>query len=515
MWSHPLVSLSLSALFLSIVSAQSIAPYCPDFNNQQYTQPASGQLYTVLCNQDTNPGAYATSPNVGSLGDCITLCDNAGSACRAVSYTPGNQVCYLKNGFTSSSTASGVYSAVKFVAPVPYPVPQAGYVNSSTGCGQPLPSGQTAGGATTSVTYNYSGTSRTYTIRIPATYDITKAAPLIFSFHGRGDTAANSEAQSGLSSATWNPYGIVAYVNGLNNQYQGDPAVLTQFSDDIGFMDALITDLQSKYCIDTGRVFASGFSNGGGFSNVLACDNRLSTRINAFAMHSGAFYTSTSQGPTCNPQTVTTNTLVGACNPGRRVPIIEVHGTSDNTISYTGGDRRGYCLPAIPHWSSDWAVRNSISNTTANTTYNNAGSAIRYEWGGPGANGFVTHIALTGWDHFWATTAGGAALDSTPLIMNHFYRFTNPNGSSFDYIGSQNTFRQASAPSSSTTSSSSTTATGTATTSAAAATGSVGPDGFTTVNYPPVCTAINTNIYAVTDTNNHRRHELARLLRVL
>ncbi|KAF2224226.1 hypothetical protein BDZ85DRAFT_177875, partial [Elsinoe ampelina] len=280
------------------------------------------------------------------------------------------------------------------------------------GCGQALPSGQTAGGATTAVNYTYGGVVRSYTIRIPATYDVARAAPLIFSFHGRGDTAGNSEGQTGFSNAQWNPYGIVAYVNGQNvstlktihkhqNQYQGDPAVLTQPSDDIGLIDALITDLQSKYCIDTGRVFASGFSNGGGFSNVLACDNRMSTRINVFAAHSGAFYTSTPEGSGCQPLTVNTNTLVGACNPGRRVPMIEFHGIADGTIPYNGGGRRGYCLPQIPHWASDWAARNSIANLTANTTANTAGSVIRYEWGGPGANGLVTHISVQGGDHGW------------------------------------------------------------------------------------------------------------------
>ncbi|KAF4548794.1 PAN domain-containing protein 1 [Elsinoe fawcettii] len=495
MWSPTLISLSLPVLFLSVVSAQSITPYCPDLNNQQYTQPSSGQVYTILCNQDTAPGAYATNSPVTSLSACITLCDNAGAACRAVSYTPGNQVCYLKNGFTSASTSSGVYSAVRYIPPVPYPVPQANYVNSSTGCGVALPSGQTAGGATTSVTYNYNGVSRSYTIRIPTGYDVAKAAPLILSFHGRGDTATNSEGQTGFSNAQWNPYGIVAYVNGANNQYQGDPAVLTQPSDDIGFVDALITDLQSKYCIDTGRVFASGFSNGGGFSNVLACDNRLSTRINVFAAHSGAFYTSTPQGASCQPLSVNTNTLVGACNPGKRVPIIEFHGLSDGTIPYNGGDRRGYCLPQIPHWASDWASRNGIANMTANTTANSAGSVIRYEWGGPGANGLVTHISVSGADHYWFSTAGNQPIDSTPLIMNHFYRFTNPNGPDFDYIGSQNTFRAYNANAAS----SSTFATNTATATVPA---TVGLDGITSVAYPPTCTAINTNIFAVTDTNN-------------
>ncbi|PSK42428.1 hypothetical protein B9Z65_4342 [Elsinoe australis] len=509
MWSHPLVSLSLSTIFLFVVSAQTITPYCPDYNNQQYTQPVSNQNYTIYCNSDTNPGSYSTVNDVNSLGACITLCDNAGSACRAVTYASGGRTCYLKAGFTIATAGNGLYSAVKYIPPVPYPVPQLNYVNASVGCGTALPSGQTPGGATTAVNYTLNGVQRSYTIHIPTSYDVRKAAPLIFSFHGRGDTAANSEGQTGFSRDDWNPYGIVIYVNGLNNQYQGDPDVITNPSDDLGLVDALITNIQSNYCIDTGRVFASGFSNGGGFTNVLACDSRLSGRINVIAAHSGAFYTSTKDvGAACNPLTVLTDTTVGACSPSRRVPFIEFHGTNDGTIGYLGGGRRGYCLPQVhTHWTTDWVARNGIANLTANVTANNGNTATRFEWGGPGANGFFTHIQIAGWGHYWSSISGNAPIDSTPLIMNHFYRFTNPAGSDFDYIGSQNTFRvvgSASSSTSSSTSATTSTSTGTATGTASAAAGiySVGPDGITSVPYPPpTCTAINTNTYAVTDTN--------------
>lgn len=51
----------------------------------------------------------------------------------------------------------------------------------------------------------------------------------------------------------------------------------------------MIDHLEGKFCIDKNRVYASGKSNGGGFSaRVLACDSRASKKIAAFAGVAGA-----------------------------------------------------------------------------------------------------------------------------------------------------------------------------------------------------------------------------------
>ena len=52
--------------------------------------------------------------------------------------------------------------------------------------------------------------------------------------------------------------------------------------DDTGFIDALISLLQTRHPIDPDRVYAVGFSNGGMMSMQLAC--HLSHRIAAFGL---------------------------------------------------------------------------------------------------------------------------------------------------------------------------------------------------------------------------------------
>jgi len=83
------------------------------------------------------------------------------------------------------------------------------------------------------------------------------------------------------------------------------------------------------------------------------------------------------------------------------------------------------------------AIRQNFANITANTSTIASGSVARYEWGGSVNNGLVTHLAISNWDHVWATMAAGAPIDSAPQMMNFFYRFTNPNGPAYDYLDAQ------------------------------------------------------------------------------
>ena len=81
-------------------------------------------------------------------------------------------------------------------------------------------------------------------------------------------------------------------------------------------MTALIDDLVASQCVDPKRVFATGFSMGGGMTNVLAC--RLADRFAAVAPVAG------NHGETWG----------GTCAPSRPVPIMAFHGTQDSFLPY-------------------------------------------------------------------------------------------------------------------------------------------------------------------------------------
>ncbi|THY78977.1 hypothetical protein D6C86_01961 [Aureobasidium pullulans] len=441
-----MVSLRATTLFLSLISsslAQNLNGLCSgSVSTTNFTDSCGGQ-WTVYCNADASPSSYGTINNVASFGECMSLCsnDNAQNRCDTVTYT--GTTCYLKRGFRNIVRPSNANSATVFY-PVPaYPAPVTNGVARSSGCGQPLNSQIVAGGASTQFSATGAdGYVRTYNVHVPSTYDPNKAAPLIMAFHGRGDSGSAMESNSGLSIERINPYGISVYPTAIKDQdqqntWQGDPSYATNRTvDDIGFVRALVTNISAQYCVDTSRVFAAGMSNGGGFVNVLACDPVMSSVFNAFAPHSGAFYTSTGDSNTvCFPNTVLTNDLVHTtCSPSRRVPMIEFHGDADGTIGYFGGGRRGYCLPAIPHWTQDWAIRNNLTSDNV-TTVTNGGNLTRYEFGAAsGYPGLVTHFRLAGWSHTYSLGANGGPIDSAAFSLNFFYRWTNPNGPTQDYL---------------------------------------------------------------------------------
>lgn len=162
-------------------------------------------------------------------------------------------------------------------------------------------------------------------------------------------------------------------------------------TDDTGFTAKILDELESQYCVDTNRIFATGKSQGGGFVGVLACNETLSKRIAAYAPVSGAFYIS-DYGGTCDPTTVTMPT----CQPSRtNIPILDFHGMADTTIAYMGGERKGGCLPSIPHWVQSWAERDGLGQTNVSSSVPGAlsgSSAVAYEFGSGWQQGMVTHI---------------------------------------------------------------------------------------------------------------------------
>ncbi|KAI1001830.1 hypothetical protein K3495_g6373 [Podosphaera aphanis] len=301
------------------------------------------------------------------------------------------------------------------------------FTTGSEGCGLDLPLYQSPGAPSVTVPFQQSnGATRTYLIHIPATYDKNAPTPLIFSFHGRTQNSSYQERLSGFSNPEWNPKAIAVYPQGIYDQWQGDPSSVNV--DDIAFVADMIPFFSRTYCLDKSRIFAAGKSNGGGLVNRLACDPVLSTQIAAFAPVSAAFYVPGVTDVNCVgnvPQTVVT-----PCSPGRKlIPIMEFHGLKDNTIAYTGGPRRGGCLPAILHWVTEWSVRNGLGSDATITKYND-GHVVKYEYApNTDIQGVVTHFAIENLDHDWPNIKPngdnnlGTYIDATPMIMDFFERF--------------------------------------------------------------------------------------------
>jgi polyhydroxybutyrate depolymerase len=86
--------------------------------------------------------------------------------------------------------------------------------------------------------------------------------------------------------------------------------------DDIGFVKAIVEKLRAEICIDAKRIYASGFSNGGGFTHRVGCD-----AADVFAAIAP----------------MSTDLRTQPCKAARPISMIETRGMADSLEPYEGG----------------------------------------------------------------------------------------------------------------------------------------------------------------------------------
>jgi polyhydroxybutyrate depolymerase len=126
------------------------------------------------------------------------------------------------------------------------------------------------------IKFTVDGVERTALIYIPATAK-TNPTPLVFVFHGHGGSS-RQVARSFAMDRYW-PEAISVYMQGLDtpgqltdpqgNQAGWQKAEGDEGDRDLKFFDAVLARLQQDYNVDAKRIYATGHSNGGGFTYLL------------------------------------------------------------------------------------------------------------------------------------------------------------------------------------------------------------------------------------------------------
>ena len=175
-------------------------------------------------------------------------------------------------------------------------------------------------------------------------------------------------------------------------------------TDDVAFVDYLISSLSEMYNLNLDRVYATGMSNGGFMSFLLAC--QLSNEIAAIASVTGSMTTQT----------------VDECNAQREVPILQIHGTNDPVVPYNG----------IQEWNTPiddvldfWVINNQCSpNPIVNNLEdinNSNGITVQEIIYNNGLNGSVVkHFKVNGGTHVWFQNED---IDSSALIWEFFSNY--------------------------------------------------------------------------------------------
>jgi len=191
-----------------------------------------------------------------------------------------------------------------------------GATSSGGASGMTCPSAILAPGNPTR-TLQVGGTSRVYVLHVPSAYTGKKAVPLIVDFHPHGS--------SGPSWQTSSPYPPVVDGEGVIMAF---PSAITDWNvgpccsdgvDDVGFAKAIVNEVKGIACIDPQRVYAAGFSMGGGMTNYVACN-----AADVFAAFAPASFDLLQEN-------------VADCKPVRPITVVSFRGTADTMVPYAGG----------------------------------------------------------------------------------------------------------------------------------------------------------------------------------
>jgi polyhydroxybutyrate depolymerase len=250
------------------------------------------------------------------------------------------------------------------------------------------------------------GGGRTYNVHIPAGLDLSKPAPLVFAFHGGGQSISQFEGFVHMIPKSDSAGFILVEAEGTISLPGLTPGTLDVWNagnccelaaqintnvDDVGFVRAMIDTITSQVCVDPKRIFATGFSNGGMLSHRLACE--LSDKIAAIASVSGGIGdVDLDKMP---PQTLFN------CKPGRPVPVMHIHGTQDACYPFDGGwgPLSLVTFVSAPTTVQEWVTRNGCSANPPTTVLAN-GAATCNLYPCPHA-GEVEFCTIDGGGHYW------------------------------------------------------------------------------------------------------------------
>ena len=171
------------------------------------------------------------------------------------------------------------------------------------------------------------GLERSYWLQVPPDLDPAHAVPVVFLFHGYREPAGEFNMSN---------FKEMAYISGFLLVTPNGSGPLDDIAWDAGgccgiaaeegvdeeaFIRGIMADLEQYFILDSKRIYATGYSNGGMLSYRLACE--MSEVFAAIAP-------------------VSATQFYEPCQPTQPVSILHVHGLADPIVPYEGG---GELLP--------------------------------------------------------------------------------------------------------------------------------------------------------------------------
>ena len=227
------------------------------------------------------------------------------------------------------------------------------------------------------------GELREYVLYVPASYDGDANIPILFNFHGFGDSAENYMNNADMRALAETEVFILVYPQGscLDGAPHWNPCPNggdnKSTANDFGFVESMINEISFQYNVDMNRIYAVGYSNGGMMAYGLA--NYKSDLIAAVASVSGSMLDCV--GPVSHP-----------------MPVIHLHGTADDTILYTGSIEWSSVQNTLDHWIT---LNNTNLNPNVSSDTSGGMTIEHYSYDEGDSSVSVEHYKYIGGEHVW------------------------------------------------------------------------------------------------------------------
>lgn len=214
--------------------------------------------------------------------------------------------------------------------------------------------GQTIQAGEYTRTVSVDGRTREYRLLVPNNYSGNAAVPLMLDFHALLTSSSYQLNNSGTREVANAEGFLVAYPQGIDNAWNIGPCCTeSRQIDDVAFARAVVAQVSAEACVDSSRVYATGYSNGGGMAYKLACD--AADMVAAIAP--AAFDMVQGMG----------------CAPSRPISVFSFRGRLDPIVPYNGGPSSPptpYDLPSITFLGAEgsfqaWGGLNQCSTSTS------------------------------------------------------------------------------------------------------------------------------------------------------
>lgn len=226
------------------------------------------------------------------------------------------------------------------------------------------------------------GKRRNFLLHVPKSYTGREAFPLVLDFHGLGGTGAQQKSMSGYSKESDSSDFLVAFPDGVNGTWNNGLAPeRAGTEDDLGFAKAIVAEVSRQGCVDAKRVYAAGFSMGGGMTYSLAChaaDVFAAAAPSSFDLVKGQ-----------------------TCSPSRPISVLSFRGTADTVVPYEGKSGGSEFIGAVATFqllkAADACTGSAATGANGCATYTSCQGGVEVGLCTIQGGGHAAGSAATGW----------------------------------------------------------------------------------------------------------------------